>query len=287
MANSGGSAAEYITHHLTDWCVGCQAGTDQPSGLLDFGAFTLDLILVGLICAAAVGALALFVRKNLTVEDPSPLQLAVESGVEYIGDQVGQVFHKRNDFVGAMALTIFAWVAVMNLTDLIPIDLVPSIASGVGHLFGVHEVHFRIVPTAALDTPFAMALVVFVIMVYYQIRANGIGGYLKRFLTHPYGKYGGPANLLTTLIDDVSKPVSLALRLFGNMFAGELVFALLAMLTLSALSPPSPMVAVWAPLHFIGGLIWSIFDMLIALLQAFIFSVLTIVYLGMAQQTDH
>lgn len=286
MANSGGGSAEYITHHLTDWCAGCTAD-HQPGGLVDFGAFTLDLIVVGLICAALVALLALFVRKHLTIEDPSGIQMAVEAGVEYVSDQVGQVFHKRNDFVGAMALTIFLWVSLMNLTDLIPVDLVPGVLGGIGQVFGAENVYFRIVPTAALDTPFAMALVVFAVMIYYQIRANGPGGYIKRFLTHPYGKWGAPANVITTLIDDVSKPVSLALRLFGNMFAGELIFALLAMLTLSALSPPSAMVAVWAPLHFIGGFVWSVFHLLIVFLQAFIFAVLAIVYLGMAQQTEH
>lgn len=286
MANSGESAAEYITHHLTDWCAGCGVN-NQPTGLIDFGAFTLDLILIGLICAAVVGLLSLFVRKNLTIDDPSRLQLVVESGIEYVREQIGQVFHGSNDFVGAMAVTIFAWVTAMNLMDLIPVDLFPTVLGVIGHSLGAEHVYFRDVPTAALDTPFAMALVVFVIMIYYQVRANGPLGYFKRFLTHPYGKFGGPANVLTTLIDDVAKPVSLALRLFGNMFAGELVFALLAMLTLSALSPFSGMVAVWAPLHFVAGFIWSLFDLLIALLQAFIFCVLTIVYLGMAQQTDH
>jgi F-type H+-transporting ATPase subunit a len=285
MANSGGGSTEYITHHLTDWCIGCSAD-NQPSGLLDFGAFTLDLILFGLICAGLVGVLALFVRNRLTVEDPGRLQLVIEAGIEYVNEQVTQVFRGSNDFVGAMATAIFVWVLAMNLTDLIPVDLIPGIAEGIGHLAGFEQVYFRIVPTAALDTPFAMAIVVFVIMIYYQIRANGPLGYVKRFLTHPYGKYGGPANVVTTLIDDVAKPVSLALRLFGNMFAGELVFALLALLTLSALSPPSPMVGVWGFLHFLGGFAWSLFDLLIALLQAFIFAILTIVYLGMATQAE-
>lgn len=286
MANSGGGSAAYITHHLTDWCVGC-AADHQPSGLVDFGAFTLDMILIGLICAALVALFSVFVRRRLTVDEPGSIQMTVEAGVEYVSDQVGQVFHKRNDFVGAMALAIFLWVSLMNLADLVPVDLVPGVLGGIGHLLGFEHVYFRIVPTAALDTPFAMALVVFAVMIYYQFRANGPLGYFKRFLTHPYGKWGGPANIVTTLIDDVSKPVSLALRLFGNMFAGELIFALLAMLTLSALSPPSGMVAVWAPLHFLGGFVWSVFHLLIVFLQAFIFSVLTIVYLGMAQQTDH
>ncbi|RJS93329.1 F0F1 ATP synthase subunit A [Salinisphaera sp. Q1T1-3] len=285
MANSGGGSAEYITHHLTDWCAGCTAD-HKPGGLVDFSVFTLDLIIVGLVCAAIVALFSLFVRKRLTAEEPGALQAVVEAGVEYVSDQVGQVFHKRNDFVGALAVAIFLWVSLMNLADIIPVDLVPGVLGGIGHLFGADHVFFRIVPTAALDTPFAMALVVFVVMVYYQFRANGPGGYAKRFLTHPYGKWAAPANILTTFIDDVSKPVSLALRLFGNMFAGELIFALLAMLTLSALAPPSGMVAVWAPLHFLGGFIWSVFHLLIVFLQAFIFAVLSIVYLGMATQTD-
>lgn len=285
MANEAGSAG-YITHHLTSWCAGCSAETHQPTGLVDFGAYSIDLILMGLICAAAICALGLFVRRNLSVDNPGRLQLAFEGGIDYIGDQVGQVFHGQNHFVGAMALAIFMWVATMNLVDVLPIDLIPSIAQVVGHLFGAEEVFFRPVPTAALDTPLAMALVVFVIMIYYQIRANGPVGYIKRFLTHPYGKYAAPANILTTLIDDISKPVSLALRLFGNMFAGELIFALLAMLSVSAFDPPSANILIWSPLHFVAGFVWSLFDAFIALLQAFIFAVLTIVYLGMAQQTE-
>ncbi|MDA3922095.1 MAG: F0F1 ATP synthase subunit A [Salinisphaera sp.] len=281
-----GSSAGYITHHLTSWCVGCSAETHQPNGLVDFGAFTIDLLFMGLLCAAAICVLGLLVRRNLSVDNPGRLQLAFEGGVEYIGDQVGQVFHGQNHFVGAMALAIFMWVATMNLIDVLPIDLIPGIAQVVGHTFGAHEVFFRAVPTAALDTPFAMALVVFVIMVYYQIRANGMSGYVKRFLTHPYGKYGAPANILTTLIDDISKPISLALRLFGNMFAGELIFALLAMLSVSAFSSLSSGIFIWPVLHFITGFVWSLFDTFIALLQAFIFAVLTIVYLGMAQQTE-
>lgn len=288
MANNGG-AAEYITHHLTDWCVGCSTETHQPTDLVDFHAFTVDLLLIGFLCAVAIGLLSLFLRRRLSVENPGYLQIAFEGGVEYIGDQVGQVFRRENHYVGAMALTIFTWVALMNLMDLIPVDLIPGFAGLVGHhVFGLQHVYFRQVPTAALDTPFAMALVVFTMMVAYQIRANGFWGYIKRFLFHPYGKYGLPMNIITTLIDDISKPISLALRLFGNMFAGELVFALLAMLTIAALEPPSAAVALWAPLHFVTGLVWSLFDMLIALLQAFIFAVLSIVYLGMAQQTsDH
>ncbi|MGH8274381.1 MAG: F0F1 ATP synthase subunit A [Gammaproteobacteria bacterium] len=287
MASSGGGASEYLTHHLTDWCIGCNPQTHQPNGLVDMGAFTLDLILIAVLCAIGIAIVAVLMRRRLKVDNPSRFQIAVEATVEYITDQIREVFPKANHYVGAMALTIFTWVFLMNLMDLIPVDLIPQIASKVGGALGVGTVYFRDVPTAALDTPFAMAIVIFVLMVFYQIKANGPVGYLKRFLFHPYGKFGAPANLVTTLIDDLAKPVSLALRLFGNMFAGELIFALLAILTLSALSPPSISAAGWIPTQFLTSFAWSLFDLLIAALQAFIFGVLAIVYLGMAQQTEH
>lgn len=286
MAAKGGeSAGEYITHHLTDWCLGCNPQTHQPNGLVDFHAFNLDLILISLLCAIGLVVFAWFMRRRWSVGNSGRLQAALEFIVEYIGDQIRQVFPKANNYVGAMALTIFTWVFLMNVMDLVPIDLIPTIAGGVGHLVGAKHAYFRDVPTASLDTPFAMAIVIFVLMVLYQFKANGPVGYLKRFLFHPYGKFGGPANIVTTLIDDLAKPVSLALRLFGNMFSGELIFALLALLTLSALKPIGWSIAIWAPVHFLTGIAWTLFDLLIATLQAFIFGVLAIVYLGMAQQT--
>ncbi len=285
QVEGGKTAGEYITHHLTDWCLGCNPQTHAPNGLVDFHAFTLDLILISLLCALGLGLVAWRVGRKLSVDNPNRFQVALEAIVEYITEQIRTVFPQVNHYVGAMALTIFTWVFLMNAMDLIPIDLIPQIAAGVGHLFGIQPVYFRVVPTAALDTPFAMAIVIFVLMVFYQFKANGPVGYFKRFLVHPYGKFGGPANIVTTLIDDLSKPVSLALRLFGNMFAGELIFALLALLTYSALNPAGWSVAVWVPAHLLTGIVWSLFDLLIATLQAFIFGVLAIVYLGMAQQT--
>lgn len=283
MASS--SSGEYITHHLTSWCVGC--GSDgQPSGLVDLGAFSLDMILMGLVCAGLVGLLALFVRKHLTVEDPGRLQMAMEAGIDYINGQISQSFHKRNEFVGALALTIFLWISVMNMADLLPLDLVPGFVTGAAHLFGVDNAYFRIVPTAALDTPFAMAIVVFVLVFVFHLRSRGPIGFLKHYWTEPYGKYVGPANLVSNLIEDLAKPVSLSLRLFGTMFAGELIFALLALLTMSAVDPLKASVAIWAPLHFIGGFAWSVFHVLVVFLQAFIFAILTIVYLGMTQAEE-
>ncbi|MDN5869271.1 MAG: F0F1 ATP synthase subunit A [Nitrococcus sp.] len=285
MADGGGeTSGEYITHHLTNWCIGCNPKTHAPSGLVDFSAFNIDVIIVSGFFAVGLGVFAWFMRRHWTVGTPGRLQYALEFIIEYINEQIHVTFPKANHYVGAMAITIFIWVFLMNAMDLIPVDLISFIAGGIGALFGVENVYFRHVPTATLDVPFAMAIVVFVLMVAYQFKANGAEGYVKRMLFHPYGKYGGPANILTTLIDDLSKPVSLALRLFGNMFAGELIFALLALLTFSALQPLSASVLWWAPTHFVTGVLWSLFDLLIAALQAFIFGVLAIVYLGMAQQ---
>ncbi|MDN5848762.1 MAG: F0F1 ATP synthase subunit A [Nitrococcus sp.] len=285
MAGGGGeSSSEYITHHLINWCIGCNPQTHAPSGLVDFSAFNLDVIIVSGFFAVGLAVFAWFMRRSWTAGTPGRVQYALEFIIEYINEQIQVTFPKANHYVGAMAITIFIWVFLMNAMDLIPVDLISSIAGGIGALFGVETVYFRHVPTATLDVPFAMAIVVFVLMVAYQFKANGPVGYVKRMLFHPYGKYGGPANILTTLIDDLSKPVSLALRLFGNMFAGELIFALLALLTFSALQSFSASVLWWAPTHFVTGVLWSLFDLLIAALQAFIFGVLTIVYLGMAQQ---
>ncbi|HEX5313866.1 MAG TPA: F0F1 ATP synthase subunit A [Gammaproteobacteria bacterium] len=289
MAVEGGEGAgEYITHHLTNWCWGCNPQTHQPNGLVDFHAFNLDVILMSVLLAAGLVAFAWFMRRRWSAGKPGRLQYSLEFIIEYIGDQIREVFPKANNYVGAMALTIFVWVFLMNAMDLIPIDLIPSIVGGIHSATGAGTAYFRDVPTATLDVPFAMAIVIFVLMVVYQIRVNGPGGYAKRFLFHPYGKFGAPMNIVTTLIDDLAKPVSLALRLFGNMFAGELIFALLALLTLSALQPPSLSAVGWIPANIVLGIVWTVFDLLIATLQAFIFGVLAIVYLGMAQQTaDH
>lgn len=193
MAGSDGgmSPGEYINHHLTNWCVGCNPKTNMPSGLVDFSAFNIDVILVSGFFALLLAGFALYMRNRWSAGTPGRLQSAMEFMIEYVDEQIHMVFPKANHFVGAMAVTIFMWVFLMNAMDLIPIDLIPSIAGGIGALLGVEHVFFRPVPTATLDVPFAMAIVVFVLMITYQIRANGLGGYLKRFLFHPYGKFGG------------------------------------------------------------------------------------------------
>jgi len=272
---------EYIQHHLTNWCVGCDPQTHKPTGMVDFHAFFLDTFLFGVLLAGLFMWLAWKVGRNLDPDNPSPVQNLLEAIVEFVNQQIKDIFPGRNALIGPLAITIFVWVFFMNAMDLIPVDLLPWIAQWIGErLFGAdpHHVYLRVVPTTNLDTTFGLALSVFALIIYYNIRTKGLGGYVKMFLFHPFGKYAVPVNILMTAIEEIAKPVSLALRLFGNMFAGELLFMLIALLSFA-----------WyvLPVQVALGSMWAIFHILVITLQAFIFMLLTIVYLALAQQDDH
>ena len=167
----------------------------------------------------------------------------------------------------------------MNFMDLIPVDLLPYIAT----FFGIH--HLKVVPTTDLSTTLAMSLSVFILVIFYNFKVKGPVGYMKMFLFHPFGKFLVPVNILMTLIEELAKPLSLALRLFGNLFAGELVFMLIALI--GGAMAVGLAALFWLPLQTILDLAWLIFHLLIITLQAFIFMVLTIVYLGMAHTEEH
>jgi F-type H+-transporting ATPase subunit a len=171
------------------------------------------------------------------------------------------------------------WVWLMNSMDLIPVDLLPFLAKHLG------VPHLKAVPTTDLNTTLAMSFTVFLLIVFYSIKEKGVVGYLKMFLFHPFGKFFIPVNVVMTLIEELAKPLSLGLRLFGNLFAGELVFLLIALIggTLAV----GWATLFWLPLQVVLDLAWLIFHLLVITLQAFIFMVLTIVYLSMAHATDH
>jgi len=177
-----------------------------------------------------------------------------------------------------LALTIFAIVFLMNLMDIIPVDLIPGLVNGFASTFlgaDPHHTYFKAVPTTNLDTTFALALIVFGLIIFYNVKNKGLMGYIKMFLFHPFGKFAIPVNILMTAIEEIAKPVSLGLRLFGNMFAGELLFLLIALLGFA-----------WAiPGEILLGFLWSVFHLLVIPLQAFIFMLLTIVYLSLASQS--
>lgn len=271
-SSGGGGTVEYIQHHLTNLCAGegCETG--------GFMSWHLDTIVVSI----GLGLLMLFVSarimRNATDGVPSGFQNFVESILEFVQGQVKDSFPGHNPIIAPMALTIFVWVWLMNFMDLIPVDLIPMIAGW----FGVH--YLKIVPTTDLSTTMAMSLTVFILTVFYNIKVKGPVGYLKMFLFHPFGKFAIPANIVMTAIEELAKPLSLGLRLFGNMFAGELVFLLIALLGGAATIGAG--LLIWFPLQVVLDLGWLIFHILVITLQAFIFMVLTIVYLGMAHQ-DH
>jgi F-type H+-transporting ATPase subunit a len=262
---------EYIQHHLTNNSVG--------SG---FWTFHLDTIIVSALLGAFIIGVAAYVGKRLETGVPGGLQNFIESILDFVATNVRDSFPGHNPIIAPLALTIFLWVWLMNFMDLIPVDLFP-------YLFqlavGDHHAYLKIVPTTDLNTTLAMALVVFGLVVYYSIKIKGLGGYIKMFLFHPFGKFFIPVNIVMTIIEEVAKPLSLALRLFGNMFAGELVFLLIALIggTLAV----GAAALFWAPLQAILDLGWAIFHILIITLQAFIFMVLTIVYLAMAHDEGH
>src|SRR3569832_541251 len=211
-AAGGGSSVEYIQHHLTNWCVGdCDPVTHQATG---FWAFHVDTIFFSF-------ALAIFIVVVV-------VRLACFLILDFVSGQVRDTFPGHNPLIGPLALTIFVWVWLMNFMDLIPVDLLPLIASW----FGIH--YLKVVPTTDLNTTLAMSLTVFLLIIFYNIMVMGPVGYLKLFLFHPFGKFFVPVNIVMSLIEEVAKPLSLALRLFGNLFAGELVFLLIALLGVTA-----------------------------------------------------
>ena len=271
----------YIQHHLTNWCLGCDPETHKPAEVLDFSVIFVDTLLFGWLLAGLFMWIAWKLGKNLNPDKPSGLQNFIESLVEFVNQMIRDVFPGTNPIIGPLALTIFVWVFLMNFMDILPVDLLPWIATLIGHyIFGVdsHHVYLKVVPTANLDTTFGLSISVFALIIYYNIRIKGVVGYAKMFLFHPFGKFAVPMNIVMTAVEELAKPISMAMRLFGNMFAAELLFVLIALLSFTWYVIPAQVVL---------GLLWAIYHILVIPLQAFIFMLLTIVYLGLAHQDAH
>lgn len=263
---------EYIQHHLTNMSL----TGEKPASLVDFNVFFIDTFLVSIALAGLFAYFGWKVGKNLDPDKPTGMQNVLEMVVEFVNQQIKDIFPSADKWVGPLSLTIFVWVFLMNAMDMLPVDLLPSLVGGIAGIFGAdpHNVYFKVVPTTNLDTTFALALVVFALIIFYNIKHKGLFGYIKIFLFHPFGKFLMPVNIVMTAIEEIAKPVSLGLRLFGNMFAGELLFLLIALLGFG-----------WAlPGQVALGTLWAIFHILVITLQAFIFMLLTIVYLSLASQ---
>jgi F-type H+-transporting ATPase subunit a len=279
--NQTQTPAEYIRHHLTNLTYGRHpdgqwglAHSGQEAKEMGFMAFHVDTLGFAVVLGLVFLWLFKRVANRATAGVPSGMQNFIEWIVEFVDDSVrGSFTGGKNPLVAPLALTLFFWIFMMNLMDLIPIDWVP----GLGKLLGVH--YLKVVPTTDPNATFGMSIAVFVLILYYSIKMKGPGGFFGELAFQPFGKWGMPANLLLEGVNLIAKPVSLALRLFGNLYAGEMIFILIALLYSGGV--------VWAGLGGLLQLGWAIFHILIILLQAFIFMVLTIVYLDMAHQAHH
>ncbi len=267
------TSSEYIKHHLQNltygqfadghWGLAHSAAQAKEMG---FWAFHLDTLGVSFVLGVIFLAIFYRVSRNMTTNTPSGIQNFVESIIDFINENVRGSFNGQNPMVAPLALTTFIWIVLMNTMDLVPIDYLPSVA----HYFGVE--HFKAVPTTDPNAAFGMSIGIFILILYYSIKEKGAGGFAAELTLHPFGKWMLPFNLFLEGVNLIAKPVSLALRLFGNMYAGEMIFILIALL---------PFWIQWSL-----SLPWAIFHILIVLLQAFIFMTLVIVYMDMAHQKE-
>lgn len=247
------TSSAYIEHHLHYW---------QTAN----GGLNLDTLSVSIVLGIIFLSVFYFAARRSHSGVPSGLQNFAEFAVELVDNTVKEIFHVKSELIGPLALTIFMWVFFMSFMDLLPVDLLPLILKPTG------IEHFRAVPTADLNQTFALSLSVFFLLFFYGIKVKGFRAFGKEMLTHPFGPWLFPINIIFRIIEDFSKPFSLAFRLYGNLFAGELIFVLIAALL--------PWWLQWLP----GG-VWAIFHILIITLQAFIFMILTIIYLSMAAES--
>ena len=268
------NAKEYIVHHLTNLT---QTGEPQKN-IVDFSYINLDTIFFSVLTGLLGLVFLLCVARKVTSNTPNRVQMAVEALVEMVEEQSSSIVHGNRTFIAPLALTVFFWVVLMNALDLVPVDLV-------GWLIGVLHLpipYTRIVPTADINGPIGMSFGVLLLMLFYSFKIKGFGGFVHELFAAPFGIALAPFNLLLNIIEFLAKAVSLGMRLFGNMFAGELIFLLIAMMG-AAWNTHNLGMSIGLGLgHWIAGSVWAIFHILIILLQAFIFMMLTLVYLGQA-----
>lgn len=259
---STNDAAGYVQHHLSHLHLNLHNFTFTQGG---FFTLNLDTMFISIFLGIIFLALFRWVAVNMVVGVPGKLQNFIEMIIEFVDKTVKESFHGDSDLIAPLALTIFIWIFLMNFMDLVPVDLLPTLATWMGFPY------FRSVPTADPNATFGMSIAVFILIIYYNFKIKGPMALGKEVLTKPFGKYLFPINIMFRFLDEGVKPISLSLRLFGNLFAGELIFILIALMP-------------WWIQWTFGG-IWTIFHILIITIQAFIFMMLTIVYLSMAHES--
>lgn len=284
------TASGYIQHHLTNLTYGQHpvngwsfAHTAKEAQEMGFWAFHIDTLAVSVVLGLIFIGLFRLAARKATSDTPGGLQNFIEVIVGFVDSSVKDTFHGRNPLIAPLALTIFVWVFLMNFMDLLPVDWLPMLAATIA---GDPHLYFRVVPTTDPNATIGLALSVFALILFYSVKVKGIGGFFAELTMHPFGSKNIllkilliPVNFLLEFVTLIAKPVSLALRLFGNLYAGELIFILIAIMYGGGLL-----------LGGLGGVLqlaWAIFHILIITLQAFIFMMLTIVYLSMAHEDNH
>lgn len=290
-AAHGPSAGEYIAHHLTYF-----NGTGaKQANLVDWTVINYDT----LFWAVAMGVLGCFVlwlaARKATSGVPGRFQAAVELLVEMVADQAKGLIHSAESrkFVAPLALTVFVWVFLMNAMDFLPVDLIPriweAIYAGMGH--DPHHAYQRVVATADINATLGMSITVLLICLYYNVKIKGAGGWAHELVSAPFGTSKNPivalvlgvVNFAMQLIEFAAKTISHGMRLFGNMFAGELIFMLIALMGAAWTGYNASSILLFLG-HFVAGMAWTLFHILVVVLQAFIFMMLTLVYVGQAHE---
>jgi F-type H+-transporting ATPase subunit a len=280
-AEKAPGATEYILHHQTF------LSNKAPRGIVDFSVINYDTVFFSVLLAVVFLGLFWLVARKATSGVPGKLQNFIEILVGFVDTQVRDTFHGTSRLIAPLALTIFCWVFLFNFMDLVPVDLLPAAAHGVGFE------HLKVVPSTDLNATFALSLTVFALIIFYSLKMKGVVGFISELTLQPFRTKNialqillVPVNFILESVTFLARPVSLSLRLYGNLYAGEMIFLLLAVLTLSSGIAGLLTVGGWLGLfaQVLLGLVWALFHILVITLQAFIFMVLTIVYLSMAHE---
>jgi len=276
----GPTAGEYIVHHLT------HLQNKPMAGVIDFSVYNLDSIFWSVLLGVVASFFLWRAARGATAHAPGRFQAAVEILVEMVDSQAKGIIHSAESrkLVAPLALTVFVWIFLMNAMDLFPVDLFPKIWEIIYGANGgdAHHAYMRVVPSADLSTTLGLSTSVLLVCVFYNMKIKGIGGWVHELFCAPFGAHPllWPVNFIMQMIEFAAKTVSHGMRLFGNMYAGELVFMLIALMGgAAAASLPGILLPIG---HIIAGSIWAIFHIMIITLQAFIFMMLTLVYVGQA-----
>jgi F-type H+-transporting ATPase subunit a len=273
-------ATDYILHHQTF------LSNKAPHGIVDFSVINYDTVFFSVLLGVVFVGLFWMIARRATAGVPGRLQNFIETIVSFVDGQVRDTFHGVSRLVAPLALTIFCWIFLFNFMDLVPVDLLPAAAHGAG------LEHLKVVPSTDLNATFAMSLTVFILIIFYSFKMKGPIGFIGELTLNPFRAKNVfvqallvPVNFILESVTFLARPVSLSLRLYGNLYAGEMVFLLLAALSLQGISQLAHFSGwFFTVMQFLLALAWSIFHLLVITLQAFIFMVLTIVYLSMASE---